>query len=135
MKSGLPASIADMAEIEAVAERLREAWDLGSNPIPDLIDVLETNGIRVFMIEADAENKFDGLAACVNDMPIVVVGRHWPGDRQRFTLAHELGHLMLQGRLTDGTVLMKRRPASALLERFCFRLFPYDRSWANIATP
>ena len=98
---GLPASIADMAEIEAVAERVREAWGLGLNPIPDLIDVLETNGIRVFMIEADAENKFDGLAACVNDMPIVVVGRHWPGDRQRFTLAHELGHLMLQDLLTD----------------------------------
>jgi Zn-dependent peptidase ImmA (M78 family) len=53
------------------------------------------------MIEADAENKFDGLAARVNGMPIVVVGRHWPGDRQRFTLAHELGHLMLEGRLPD----------------------------------
>ncbi len=49
------------------------------------------------MIEADTENKFDGLAARVSGMPIVVVGRHWPGDRQRFTLAHELGHLMLQG--------------------------------------
>jgi Zn-dependent peptidase ImmA (M78 family) len=54
------------------------------------------------MIEADAENKFDGLAARVGGMPIVVVGRHWPGDRQRFTLAHELGHLMLEGRLVDG---------------------------------
>ena len=115
MKSGLPASIADMAEIEAVAERVREAWDLGLNPIPDLIDVLETNGIRVFMIEADAENKFDGLAACVNDMPIVVVGRHWPGDRQRFTLALR-------------TVLMKRRPATALQGHFCFHVLPYVRS-------
>jgi len=35
-------------------------------------------------------------------MPIVVVGRHWPGDRQRFTLARELGHLMLEGRLAEG---------------------------------
>ena len=32
----------------------------------------------------------------------------WPGndkarpERQRFTLAHELGHLMLEGRLADG---------------------------------
>ena len=53
------------------------------------------------MIEADAENKFDGLAPRVIGMSIVVVGRHWPGDRQRFTLAHELGHLMLEGRLAD----------------------------------
>ncbi|MEI2657199.1 MAG: XRE family transcriptional regulator [Nitrosomonas sp.] len=96
---GLPQSITTMDQIEDVAENVREAWALGFDPIPDLIDVLETNGIRVFMIEADAENKFDGLAACVNGMPIVVVGRHWPGDRQRFTLAHELGHLMLEGRL------------------------------------
>jgi Zn-dependent peptidase ImmA (M78 family)/transcriptional regulator with XRE-family HTH domain len=96
---GLSQSITTMDQIEDVAENVREAWALGFDPIPDLIDVLETNGIRVFMIEADAENKFDGLAACVNGMPIVVVGRHWPGDRQRFTLAHELGHLMLEGRL------------------------------------
>ncbi len=130
MKRGLPASIADRAEIEAVAERVREAWDLGLNPIPDLIDVLETNGIRVFMIAADAENKFDGLAACVNDMPIVVVGRHWPGDRQRFTLAHELGHLMLQGRLANS--IDEEKACNRFAGAF---LLPYVRSWANIATP
>jgi Zn-dependent peptidase ImmA (M78 family)/DNA-binding XRE family transcriptional regulator len=90
-----------MDQIEDVADRVRSAWNLGFDPIPDLIDVLETNGIRVFMIEADTENKFDGLAASVSGMPIVVVGRHWPGDRQRFTLAHELGHLMLEGRLAQ----------------------------------
>lgn len=96
---GLPACIAALEQIEEVAERVRNAWNLGFHPIPDLIDALETNGIRVFMIDADGENKFDGLAARVNGMPIVVVGGHWPGDRQRFTLAHELGHLMLEGRL------------------------------------
>lgn len=98
---GLLPTIAAVEQIEGVAEQVRETWDLGFAPVPDLIDVLETNGIRVFMIEADAENKFDGLAARVNGMPIVVVGRHWPGDRQRFTLAHELGHLMLEGRLPN----------------------------------
>ncbi len=97
----LPSSITAMEQIEEVTECVREGWNLGFDSIPDLIDVLETNGIRVFMIEADGENKFDGLAARVRGMPIVVVGRHWPGDRQRFTLAHELGHLMLEGRLSD----------------------------------
>jgi Zn-dependent peptidase ImmA (M78 family)/DNA-binding XRE family transcriptional regulator len=99
---GLDASITSMDQIEGVADRVREAWNLGFDPIPDLIDVLETRGIRVFMIDAGADGKFDGLAARVATMPIVVVGRHWPGDRQRFTLAHELGHLMLEGRLADG---------------------------------
>ena len=98
---GLPVPINQLDQIEEVAERVRQVWNLGLDPIPDLIDVLETNGIRVFMIEADTNNKFDGLAARVNNMPIVVVGRHWSGDRQRFTMAHELGHLMLEGKLLD----------------------------------
>lgn len=97
----LPTLVMDLIEIEQVADCVRESWSLGFDPIPDLIDALETNGIRVFMIEANTENKFDGLAARANGMPFVVVGDHWPGDRQRFTLAHELGHLMLDGRLAN----------------------------------
>lgn len=99
---GLPKAIADLSQIEESAETVRKAWDLGFDPIPDIIDVLETHGIRVFMVDANSDPKFDGLAATVNKMPIVVVGRNWPGDRQRFTLAHELGHLMLADRLADG---------------------------------
>jgi Zn-dependent peptidase ImmA (M78 family)/transcriptional regulator with XRE-family HTH domain len=98
----LPANISDIAQIEEAAEAVRKAWDLGLDPIPDLIDVSETHGIRVFMIDTNADPKFDGLAASVNQMPIIVVGSNWPGDRQRFTLAHELGHLMLSDRLTAG---------------------------------
>jgi len=99
---GLPETITELAQIEGAAETVRKAWDLGYNPIPDLIDVLETHGIRVFMIDANADPKFDGLAASVNQLPIIVVGSNWPGDRQRFTLAHELGHLVLADRLEAG---------------------------------
>ena len=97
--AGLPAEVAALEDIERVADRVRAAWKLGLDPIPDLIDLLEAHGVRVFMVDAEAGHKFDGLAARVGGVPIVVVGRHWPGDRQRFTLAHELGHLVLNGRL------------------------------------
>ena len=100
--AGLPKNVSDWEQIEEVAELVRTAWQLGYAPIPELIDALETHGIRVFMIDAYADPKFDGLAAAVHGMPIVVVGSNWPGDRQRFTLAHELGHLMLAGRLAEG---------------------------------
>lgn len=96
---GLPKKVDDLAQIEDVAERVRNAWALGYAPIRELIDVLETHGIRVFMIDANADPKFDGLAASVNGMPVIVVASNWPGDRQRFTMAHELGHLMLANRL------------------------------------
>ena len=90
-------------EIEQVALELREEWKLGHNPIPDLIDTLEEHGIRVFTVAGDEDEFFDGLSAeCCDDMPVVAVGSRWPGDRQRFTLAHELGHLVVHGRLAAG---------------------------------
>ncbi|MFA7239653.1 MAG: XRE family transcriptional regulator [Sulfuricellaceae bacterium] len=117
---GLPNRINDLVQIEGVAETVRKAWDLGYDPIPDLIDVLETHGIRVFMIDANADSKFDGLAASVNQMPIIVVGSNWPGDRQRFTLAHELGHLMLADRLAaevDEEIACNRFAGAFLIPR------------------
>ncbi|MGA7801620.1 MAG: XRE family transcriptional regulator [Gammaproteobacteria bacterium] len=95
----LPQRIDEYTEIEAVALKVREDWKLGVNPIPELTDTLEERGILVFQSEALHGDRFDGLAATVNGIPVVVVGAGWPGDRQRFTLAHELGHLMLKGRL------------------------------------
>jgi Zn-dependent peptidase ImmA (M78 family)/DNA-binding XRE family transcriptional regulator len=99
---GLKAKIDSYEEVEKIVTQLRSAWDLGSNPIPDLIDTLEERGIKVFQSNILHDDKFDGLAAQVNGVPVIVVGKEWPGDRQRFTLAHELGHLILAGRLSDG---------------------------------
>jgi Zn-dependent peptidase ImmA (M78 family)/DNA-binding XRE family transcriptional regulator len=99
---GLPDRIESPDEIEHVANRVRDAWRLGQNPIPDLTGMLEERGIKVFQSNALHDGKFDGLACRVNGAPIVVVGSDWPGDRQRFTLAHELGHLVLEGRVPAG---------------------------------
>jgi len=97
----LPKRITHLDMIEDVALTVRDAWDLGVNPIPDLTDTLEERGIKVLQAEALHDHKFDGLAALVGAVPVIVVGKDWPGDRQRFTLAHEVGHLMLDGRLSD----------------------------------
>ena len=99
--SKLPSHIKFLYEIDTFAKKLRELWDLGSDPISDLSDLLESKGIKIFMIDEDADNNFDGLAALVNDYHIIVISKNWPGDRQRFTLAHELGHLMLDGKLAE----------------------------------
>lgn len=95
----LKPQISDMDEIEEIAVSVRKHWNLGLNPIPDLIDTLETKGIKVFITKYDEHKNFNGLSATVNGSPVIVVGKHWTGDRQRFTLAHELGHLVLHGRL------------------------------------
>lgn len=99
---GLPARVETPADLEGVAARLRDAWQLGQDPLPGLIATLEERGVLVFTTTVDEDGRFDGLAASVDAWPVVVVGATWPGDRQRFTLAHELGHLLLRGRCGDG---------------------------------
>lgn len=101
LPAGLPDRVESYSQIEEVANHTRREWDLGMNPIPALIDLLEMKGIRVFCVDARNDAKFDGLFAYVEDAPIIVVGKYWPGDRQRFTLAHELGHLVLANRLSE----------------------------------
>lgn len=98
---GVPDKIETLEQIEEVAQQLRKAWKLGLAPVTNLVDLLEEHVIRVFMVDID-DKSFDGLAGTVDDVPIVVVGASWPGDRQRFTLAHELGHLLIEGRLNKG---------------------------------
>lgn len=104
LPSGLPDAIDDYDELEAVAEYVRQTWRLGEDPIPDLIDALESQGILVVQTELDEAHRFNGLSAMAGEglaRPVIVVDAGWPGDRQRFTLAHELGHLVLRGRLSS----------------------------------
>jgi Zn-dependent peptidase ImmA (M78 family)/DNA-binding XRE family transcriptional regulator len=104
LPANLPQVITNGDDIERAADTLRQEWNLGQNPIPDLIDTLEEQGLRVITVKGDEEQKFDGFSAHYGDTPVVVVGELWCGDRQRFTLAHELGHLVLHGRLAANMI-------------------------------
>lgn len=99
--AGLPERITRFEQIDALTEHVRAGWELGLDPIPDLADLLETRGFRVLAIDIGESEKdlFDGLATRIAEQPVLVMGSHWPGDRQRFTLAHELGHALLHDRL------------------------------------
>jgi len=82
-------------EAERAALELRRVWDLGLAPIDSMVEVLEAKGIKVGIVEG--AEKFDALTFWANnDIPVMVVKQNVPGDRQRFSLAHELGHLILE---------------------------------------
>lgn len=104
LPGSLPKHVASFDQIEDMALKLRAAWNLGVDPIPVVTDMLEERGIKVIQSDAIPGN-FDGLACKVDGIPIVAVSAQAPGDRQRFTLAHELGHLVLQGRLADNIAI------------------------------
>lgn len=93
---GFPYPVGSMGDAEAAAMTLREEWNLGTDPIEDVTALLEDHGIRVGVIEAD-----DAFDACTfrteinGEVPVVITREGVPGDRQRFSLAHELGHLVM----------------------------------------
>ncbi|MCD8503843.1 MAG: XRE family transcriptional regulator [Burkholderiaceae bacterium] len=100
----LPKRIKAIDEIDAFADKVRDCWQLGMNPIGDLTDTLEGLGLLVIVVDDDHPG-FSGMTAMAQTQdgerhPIVAVSKRWPGDRQRFTLAHEVGHILLNGRLT-----------------------------------
>lgn len=87
--------IKDSNDVEAAATKLRIHWDLGSMPIPSIIEMLELKGIRILLI--DNVDQFDGLAIITNNgIPVVAVNiKGKPIERIRFTIIHELAHLLL----------------------------------------
>lgn len=86
--------INNFSDLEVAADKLRERWSLGLNPISSVIEMLEDNFIKV--VEVDEPLEFDGLSAFVDDkIPVIVVNKNFPIERKRFTLLHELGHLLL----------------------------------------
>jgi Zn-dependent peptidase ImmA (M78 family)/DNA-binding XRE family transcriptional regulator len=83
-------------DIENAAMDIRKKWKLGNGPIPHLIELLEDKGFKIFEVMADQQ--FDGLSGIVEDLKIPVIAVYENSDlvRKRFTVAHELGHLLLE---------------------------------------
>jgi Zn-dependent peptidase ImmA (M78 family)/DNA-binding XRE family transcriptional regulator len=81
-------------EPEHAASIVRERWGLGTQPIKNLLHVLESRGVRVFSLAVDAQ-AVDAFSFIVDDTPFILLNTRKTAERQRFDLAHELGHLVL----------------------------------------
>ncbi|MCB0518178.1 MAG: ImmA/IrrE family metallo-endopeptidase [Lewinellaceae bacterium] len=94
--------IKEKADIEKAAIKLRNDWNLGVDPIPNISEMLELKGIKV--IQIDDNDAVDGLAVLTsNGIPIVMVNKKdKPIERIRFTIIHELAHLLLNLSVLNG---------------------------------
>ncbi len=80
---------------EAAAKWVRQKWRIPKGRIENLTKIIEDNGIVVVPFDFGSE-KMDGLSLISKDRhPIIYINNKMPGDRQRLTLAHELGHLVM----------------------------------------
>jgi len=88
--------INDKNAVEIAANKLRGAWELGHGPISSIVEMLELKGVKVLLI--DSEDEIDGLSFFAsNENPVVVVNRKFKSiERIRFTIIHELAHLLLE---------------------------------------
>jgi Zn-dependent peptidase ImmA (M78 family)/transcriptional regulator with XRE-family HTH domain len=77
------------------ARAVRQFWQLPDGPIKNVTSLLESAGIIV--ISCDFKTKaMDATSVWLNDMPpLIFINQDIPGDRMRFTLCHELAHLVI----------------------------------------
>ena len=87
---------------QRIAEIVRSFWNIPRGPIQDLMGIVEKAGVIVQLSDFSGAG-ISGISWRVpGKPPIVLLNRFHPGDRLRFTLAHELGHIIMHRFPTAG---------------------------------
>ncbi|GAB2801550.1 XRE family transcriptional regulator [Halomonas shantousis] len=131
-------------EIEEMADHCRDIWGLSRGPIPDIVQAMENAGI-ICSRAALGHLKMDGVSnwSDLDGRPYVLISSDKAnGIRNRFDVAHELGHIVLHKHITkdqyNDPVLYKllenqaHRFASAFL--MPSESFPLEISWPTLET-
>lgn len=83
------------AEVEKIAESVREHFGLGFGPISNVVRLLERKGVVVCRYEITGEN-IEAFSFWSGSRPFIFLASDKEsGARSRFDAAHELGHLVL----------------------------------------
>lgn len=122
-----PYPIREVADSENAARAIRIHWALGIDPVLNLSELLEEHGIKI--LSADLTD-IDGLTARVHrkhgdPIPVIVVKNNAWSERKRFTLAHELGHMVMDVRSGVDPEKAANRFAGAFL-------MPAEALWREI---
>ena len=121
-------TIRSAEDAESAAERLRERWELGLDALGNIVELLERQQVKVYLL--DAGESFDGFAGWSGALPVIALNKRFPADRRRLTALHELGHLLLR---------FDEQFDSKAVEKLCYRfagalLMPrtvFKREWGG----
>jgi Zn-dependent peptidase ImmA (M78 family)/transcriptional regulator with XRE-family HTH domain len=84
-----------------VAQALRAIWQLPPGPVQSIVQVIENAGGIVMLVDFGTA-KVDALSQWLPGIPpIFVVNDRIPTDRMRWTLTHEIGHIVMHRFPTD----------------------------------
>lgn len=85
----------DYCSPEQIAQLVRAHWKLPRGPVRDLIATVEAAG-GIVLFEALGMPKIDAVSLLAPTLPpLFFVDTQKPFDRCRFTLAHEIGHIVM----------------------------------------
>jgi Zn-dependent peptidase ImmA (M78 family)/DNA-binding XRE family transcriptional regulator len=80
---------------QQAAQHMRGLWLLPRGPIENLTEAVEANGAVIIQI-AFGTDLLDAMSFRIPGLPpLIFMNKAMPGERYRFTLAHELAHLLL----------------------------------------
>lgn len=93
----------DPAWIERAAIEARRFWGLGDGPILNVVTFLEKRGVLVSLSDFESED-LDAFSECnpkADEAFISLSADRRIAARSNFTAAHELGHLLVHGRVME----------------------------------
>ncbi|MGG1637240.1 ImmA/IrrE family metallo-endopeptidase [Paenibacillus sp. NRS-1760] len=81
--------------VEQIAQTMRASWKLQRGPIQNIVDIIEEAGGIVIPFDFEGANVDAICLSHPGSPPLVFTNFDRPMDRIRFTLAHEIGHLVM----------------------------------------
>jgi Zn-dependent peptidase ImmA (M78 family) len=112
----------DGQDPKTAAQSLRAMWGLGTKPLPNLVQLCESRGVRVYTLPPFAD-AVDAYSMWRDDVPYIFLTRRKTPEHIRFDLAHELGHLVLHSAEPAETVAHEREA-----DRFSFEFLMPEAS-------
>lgn len=90
--------VSETQTAEQAALLTRNAWHLAKGPVANVIAAMEANGFITMPVDFETE-RIDSRSILIDDKyPVIFYNRKLQGDRLRFTLAYELGHVVMHTR-------------------------------------
>jgi Zn-dependent peptidase ImmA (M78 family)/transcriptional regulator with XRE-family HTH domain len=106
---------------------LRHEWGLAAGMVPQLIRLIEDAGGLVLVRDL-GWRELDAVTQWIDgDPPLFLINAHAPADRFRFSLTHELGHVVMHGE--PGLTALQERQADEFASEF---LLPADAVRAEL---
>lgn len=103
---------------EKIARTVRALWQLPPGPVANLTEVIESFGGIIFVCDFGTD-QIDGFSRRWDDVPpAFFLSASLQPDRWRWTLAHELGHMVMHVGVTDGSEKDREEEANRFAGEF-----------------